>query len=97
MNKFFKLMLFTLILSVNSIALLAQGIKGTVKDAATGQGIPGASVVVEGRSSGTATDANGAYTLRLATGSYRIKISSVGYQTKSSEAINVAEIGRAHV
>ena len=90
MNKFSKLMLFTLILSVSSISLFAQGIKGTVKDATTGQGIPGASVVVEGRSSGTATDANGAYTLRLATGSYRIKVSSVGYQTKNSEAITVS-------
>ena len=90
MNKFSKLMLFTLILSVSSISLFAQGIKGTVKDATTGQGIPGASVVVEGRSSGTATDANGAYTLRLVAGTYRIKISSVGYQTKNSEAITVS-------
>ena len=90
MNKFSKLMLFTLILSVSSVSLFAQGIKGTVKDATTGQGIPGASVVVEGRSSGTATDANGAYTLRLATGSYRIKVSSVGYNAKSSESVSVS-------
>jgi iron complex outermembrane recepter protein len=90
MNKFSKLILLTIILSVGSISLFAQGIKGVVKDAATGQGIPGASVVVEGRSSGTATDANGAFTLRLTAGSYRIKVSSVGYQTKSSESITVS-------
>jgi iron complex outermembrane recepter protein len=90
MKKFSKLMLLTLILSVSSISLFAQGIKGMVKDATTGQGIPGASVVVEGRSSGTATDANGAFTLRLTPGSYRIKVSSVGYQTKNSEAVTVS-------
>ncbi len=90
MNKFSKLILLTLIFSVNSISLFAQGIKGIIKDAITGQGIPGASVVVEGRSSGTATDGNGAYTLRLTAGIYRIKVSSIGYETKSSESINVS-------
>ena len=90
MKKFSKLILFTLIFSVSSISLFAQGIKGTIKDAVTGQGVPGASVVVEGRSSGTSTDASGVFTLRLAAGSYRIKVSSVGYQTKSSEAITVS-------
>ncbi|MDZ7897663.1 MAG: TonB-dependent receptor [Arcicella sp.] len=90
MNKVSKLILFTLLLSVSGISLFAQGIKGMVKDVTTGQGIPGASVVVEGRSSGTATDANGSFTLRLNAGSYRIKVSSVGYETKSSESISVS-------
>ena len=90
MNKFSKLVLLTLILSVSSISLFAQGIKGVIKDVTTGQGIPGASVVVEGRSSGTATDGNGAFTLRLTAGTYRIKVSSVGYETKSSESISVS-------
>ena len=90
MNKFSKLLLLTLILSVSNVSLFAQGIKGTIKDAVTGQGVPGASVVVEGRSSGTSTDVNGAYTLRLAAGAYRIKVSSVGYQNNISPSVSVS-------
>ncbi|MCU0470098.1 MAG: TonB-dependent receptor [Arcicella sp.] len=80
MNKTYKFLLSILLIIFGSHNIIAQGVKGIVKDAATGQGIPGTSVVVEGRSSGTATDNNGNYTLRLAPGSYRLKVSSIGYQ-----------------
>jgi iron complex outermembrane recepter protein len=83
MLKSYKFLLFTVLFAVGSVSLFAQGVKGIVKDAITNQGIPGASVVVEGRSSGTATDNNGNYTLRLPAGSYKIKISSIGYETNT--------------
>ncbi|MEY4541364.1 MAG: hypothetical protein RLZZ306_3121 [Bacteroidota bacterium] len=83
MLKSYRFLLLTIILTVSSISLYAQGVKGIVKDATTNQGIPGTSVVVEGRSSGTATDNNGNYTLRLPAGSYKIKISSIGYETST--------------
>jgi iron complex outermembrane recepter protein len=89
MLKSYKFLLLTVFFVVGSMSLFAQGIKGVVKDVATGQGIPGSSVVVEGRSSGTATDNNGNYTLRLPEGSYRIKISSIGYET-NTVAVSVA-------
>jgi iron complex outermembrane recepter protein len=81
MLKSYKFLMLTIFLTVSTISLYAQGVKGVVKDAVTNQGIPGTSVVVEGRSSGTATDNNGNYTLRLPAGSYKIKISSIGYET----------------
>jgi iron complex outermembrane recepter protein len=81
MFKFYKFLMLTLFFTVGTLSLYAQGVKGIVKDAVTNQGIPGTSVVVEGRSSGTATDNNGNYTLRLPEGSYRIKISSIGYES----------------
>ena len=54
-----------------AIALLASGnvvaqnrtISGTVIDAATKAPMPGAAIVVKGTSTGTATDANGQYTI----------------------------------
>jgi iron complex outermembrane receptor protein len=73
--------MLTLFFTVSTISLYAQGVKGIVKDAITNQGIPGTSVVIEGRSSGTSTDNNGNYTLRIPAGTYKIKISSVGYET----------------
>lgn len=90
MLKSYKLRLLTFILTVSSFSLFAQGIKGIVKDALTNQGIPGTSVVVEGRSSGAATDNNGNYTLRLVPGSYKIKVSSIGYETTT---VNVSVSG----
>lgn len=83
MFKFYKFLMLTFFFTVSTLSLYAQGVKGTIKNAVTNQGIPGTSVVVEGRSSGTATDNNGNYTLRLPEGSYRIKISSVGYETST--------------
>ena len=81
MLKSYKFLLLTVCLTVSSLSIFAQGVKGIVKDALTNQGIPGTSVVVEGRSAGTASDNNGNYTLRLPAGTYSIKISSVGYET----------------
>lgn len=84
MIKSYKFLFLVFSLITSSISIFGQGIKGTVKDAVTGQGIPGASVVIEGRSSGTATDVNGNYTLRVAVGSYKLKVTSVGYQSSTA-------------
>ena len=83
MLKSYKILLITVSLAVSSLSVFAQGVKGLIKDAVTNQGIPGTSIVVEGRSAGTASDNNGNYILRLPTGTYSIKISSVGYQTST--------------
>ncbi len=84
MIKSYKFLFLVFSLITSSISLFGQGIKGTVKDAISGQGIPGASVVIEGRSSGTATDVNGNYTLKIAVGSYKLKVTSVGYQSSTA-------------
>ncbi len=64
-----------------STAFAQSVLKGTVKDA-TG-GIPGATVAVIGTTTGTATDGNGAYSLKLSNGTYQINYSSVGYTTQT--------------
>ena len=83
MLKSYKILLITVSLAISGLSVFAQGVKGIIKDAITNQGIPGTSVVVEGRSAGTASDNNGNYILRLPAGTYSIKISSVGYQTST--------------
>ena len=52
---------------------------GRVTDAATGDGIPGATVVVEGTSFGSNTRADGRYDFRIPEGRYPILVSFVGY------------------
>ena len=64
---------------------LAQSGKlaGTVTDGATGDPIPGATVVLEGTQQGTATDATGNYFLiGVQPGTYAVRFSFVGYGTQ---------------
>jgi TonB-dependent receptor len=59
---------------------------GAVKDAKSGEPLPGASVVFVGTGIGASTDMNGRYTIRgISAGEYPVKVSYVGYQTYESK------------
>lgn len=61
-------------------------LSGTVKDAKSGEPLPGANVVFAGTGFGAATDANGRYTIHgISAGEYTIKVSYVGYQKYESK------------
>ncbi len=62
------------------IESLQNTISGTVKDAATGIAIPGASVVVKNTNTGTATNFDGEFTLEAAADAVLV-ISYLGYRT----------------
>ncbi|HLE56019.1 MAG TPA: TonB-dependent receptor, partial [Rhodothermia bacterium] len=71
---------------------LAQSGKlaGTVTDGATGDPIPGATVVLEGTQQGSATDAGGNYFLiGIRPETYTVRFSFVGYATKLIENVLV--------
>ena len=75
--------LFMLSISSSITAQTAYTILGRVTDAATGDGIPFASIAVKGKTSGTTSDANGRYTLRLTQLSDSLLVLSLGYRTGS--------------
>lgn len=54
-------------------------VSGTVRDAITGESLPGVSVVIEGTTRGVATDANGRFTLDVGDANAFLVISYVGY------------------
>jgi outer membrane receptor protein involved in Fe transport len=57
-------------------------ISGRVLDAATGEALPGANVVLEGTSRGATTNVNGEYfIIRVTPGRYTVASSMVGYRT----------------
>ncbi len=66
-------------------------VKGTVTDAADGQPVVGASVMIPGTTTGTYTDVNGRYTIQVPAGA-SLEVSTLGYRTVT-EAVN----GRATV
>jgi TonB-dependent starch-binding outer membrane protein SusC len=57
-------------------------VSGKVTSADDGTTLPGVSVLVQGTTKGTATDANGAYSISLASGETTLVFSFIGYKTQ---------------
>ncbi|HPH82593.1 MAG TPA: carboxypeptidase-like regulatory domain-containing protein, partial [Flavobacteriales bacterium] len=67
-------------------------ITGTVIDKATGETLPGASISIEGTTTGTMTDIEGRFKLaNLAAGSYKIVCSMVSFSKKILSEVEVKE------
>ena len=79
-----KIVLFSSLFMLLQVFAFAQSrtIKGTVKDAKTNETLPGATVLVEGTTTGTNTDINGAYTLTVDGEGKKLVISALGYVTQ---------------
>ena len=79
----------TLILSLSFFCGIAYPaasgtVEGIVKDAQTGNVLPGANVLLVGTSLGAATDLNGRFTVvNVPPGSYEIRTTYVGYKSKT--------------
>lgn len=95
MKPISKLGLGVFLLCLFSLSAMAQGLRGTVRDAKTNQPMPGVTVVLVGTSAGTITNANGQYSFSsLADGKYTARYTFIGYQTQSVavSAPSVADI-----
>ena len=57
-------------------------VTGTITDASTGQTLPGASVVIEGTTTGVITDAAGKYAINVPNSNAVLVVSFVGYETR---------------
>jgi TonB-linked SusC/RagA family outer membrane protein len=66
---------------VNAAYAQSLRLTGKVTQKSDGQGIPGASIVVKGASSGTMTDVNGNYTLNLPSAGGVLVVSYIGMET----------------
>lgn len=90
--------LLTGILTLLMLSGMAFGqggsVSGVVTDASSGEGLPGANVVLEGTTMGAATDVNGRYEIsNVPAGSYVVIVTYIGYQTK--RVPNIAVTGGA--
>lgn len=85
--------LFSLLLVGWPVAVMAQTsytISGRVTDAATGEGIPFASIALKGLTNGATSDVDGRYVLRTKQLADSILVLSLGYQTRSFAIAAVA-------
>ena len=78
-----------LLWTASLVAQPARGtLKGTIKDAETGQAVVGANVTLQGTFLGAATDANGRFSIgRVPAGTYAVTISMIGYERMKLDSI----------
>ena len=74
-----KLLTMALLMIACSISFAQTKVSGVVTDAKDGSPIPFASVVVKGTTTGTATDADGKYTITAPTSQSTLLFSTIGY------------------
>jgi hypothetical protein len=95
-----KRYLFWMGIAVLALAVVFQGvdvqagttgkIQGVVRDAATGEPLPGANVLIEGTRRGATTDVNGYYTILLVDpGTYTMAASMIGYDAQRKTDVRV--------
>lgn len=85
------LLLLILVILSTLVAFAGNGkITGVVKDAATGEPVVGANVVIEGTLMGAAADAKGVYViLAVPPGTYNVVVSAVGYARAVVQGVQV--------
>ncbi|OQX96371.1 hypothetical protein B6I21_01195 [candidate division KSB1 bacterium 4572_119] len=89
--KLLTLVLLTFVFFNSLNAGITGKIAGYVKDAETGDGLPGANVFIEGTSLGAAADLEGHFIiLNIPPGIYTLKCSMMGYQSQKVENIRVS-------
>jgi TonB-dependent receptor len=72
-------------------------IEGYVKDAKSGEPLPGANIIVQGTGMGAATDINGKYAItNVPVGSYTIRATYIGYTAKETEIRVLADARTQH-
>lgn len=85
--KILKLILIVLIVCLlQASAAIAQKVSGKITDAATGKGIPTASVLVQKTKAGTASDYNGEFNVKAQAGDVLL-VSALGYSSKEITVI----------
>ncbi len=85
------LLMMVLVVLSTLVAFAGNGkITGVVKDAATGEPVVGANVVIEGTTIGAAADVNGLYfILNIPPGKYNVIVSAVGYARQTLRNVQV--------
>lgn len=86
--KFINL-LFFLLFSVTTFA--QTGIKGIVTDAKTKEPLPGVVIAVKNTTSGTSSDIDGLYNLKLSAGKYTITASYLSYELVETNNVTVKQ------
>ncbi|WP_423129571.1 TonB-dependent receptor [Gaoshiqia sp. Z1-71] len=88
-----KLLLFYFFVAVSFAATAQKGtLKGLVKDKKTKEPLVGATILLEGTTTGTITDFDGLFILtNVSRGTYKIRCSFISYETEYLENVSVTD------
>lgn len=90
MKKLFVTLLF--MVAVQVVVFAQNGtIRGQVIDDQTGEELIGATVVIEGTTTGSTTDLDGNYTIKVNNGTHNLRVSYVSYQPLTIQNVEVPE------
>ena len=82
-------LVFSLFITTAAFAQIGT-IKGNIKDAASGEAIIGANVVIEGTTQGASTDIEGNFEItKVKAGKYNLVVTYISYRTKSIPGVDV--------
>ena len=90
--KKFSLLIIAFFFS--GLMLAQNSVSGIVVDGDTGTGLPGASIIVEGTTTGVSSDFNGRFTINTESGS-TIVISYIGYDSTEITVSESLDLGRS--
>lgn len=97
MKQFFLLLAFLLSCLWYQAEAQDRNISGRVTDRATGQGLPGVTVLAKGTTVGTSTNSDGAFSISVPANATRLVFSFIGYvaQERSIENASTVDIALA--
>lgn len=84
-----KILFLILLLTLTTMAVMADNLKGHITDRQTGEPLPGATVQVEGTTQGAVADMDGLYLLPLSKGTHNLVVSYVGYRQRQLKRVTV--------
>jgi hypothetical protein len=85
-----KISITTILLLLSTMLIGQDGfIRGTVFDDATGETLPGVTILVEGTYNGTITDLDGKFNLPSAPGIFILRVSFISYETLTIKDLGV--------
>ncbi|WP_258104081.1 TonB-dependent receptor [Marinoscillum sp. MHG1-6] len=79
-RKFYRILSMLFVLLISTQVFGQEKLSGKVIDDQTGEGVPGATVMVKGTTNGTVTDFDGNYSLEVNSEDAVITVSFIGYQ-----------------
>lgn len=92
-NQKMKNLFLTMLLTAVCSAVFSQSgfVRGKITDAATGEGLFGATITKQGTIQGTVADFDGNYSLSLEAGIHTLVIQSISYQTTTIEGVEILD------
>ena len=92
MKHFFFMVVFLMTCLLQQAVAQDKSVSGRVTDGANGSGVPGVTVLAKGTKIGTATNAEGQFTLSVPAATTTLQFSSIGYKTTERDITSTATV-----